>query len=50
MKPWMETFILPCLSGISDLSYQRRLSKELADHLEALAHDLEEAGMPTSQA
>ena len=50
MKPWMETFILPCLSGISDLSYQRRLSKELADHLEALAHDLEEAGMPPPQA
>ena len=45
MKPWMKPFVAQCVASITDPSYRRRLKEELADHLEALAEDLERSGL-----
>ena len=45
MKPWMKPFVGQCVASITDPSYRRRLKEELADHLEALAEDLERSGL-----
>lgn len=45
IKPWMKPFVAQCVASITDPSYRRRLKEELADHLEALAADLERSGL-----
>lgn len=50
MKKWMGEFIRLCTAGIPNPLYKKRLAKELADHLDALASDLEETGLSPSQA
>ena len=50
MKPWMEPFIRPCLARIPDRLYRKRLTAELADHLESLSADLKAEGLSVQQA
>ncbi|MFR3664725.1 permease prefix domain 1-containing protein [Flintibacter sp.] len=50
MKPWVEHFVHACVAEIPDLVYGRRLSRELADHLESLASDLERQGLSSDEA
>ncbi len=50
MKPWVEHYVQRCVSQIPDLVYGRRLSRELADHLELLAANLEEQGLSPHEA
>lgn len=50
MKPWVEHFVHACVAEIPDLVYGRRLSRELADHLESLASDLEGQGLSSDEA
>lgn len=45
MKPWMKKFVSQCVTSIADPAYRRRLERELADHLEELAADLEHSGL-----
>ena len=50
MKPWMEPFIRPCLARIPDRLYRKRLTAELADHLESLSADLKAEELSVQQA
>ena len=50
MKPWVEHFVHACVAEIPDLVYGRCLSRELADHLESLASDLEGQGLSSDEA
>lgn len=45
MKLWIKPFVAQCVASITDPAYRRRLEKELTDHLEELAANLEQSGL-----
>ena len=50
MSSWTDSFLQQALASVPDPVYRRRVEVELADHLDAMAADLMEAGYSPREA